>query len=92
MTKLSKAQSEALDWFFDLREHPDRGCVSAGFQNWMRASKVHRDEFAAVERTWRLAGPLLEALEPAAGAAEREALLEAMQEELARCPNMFLDS
>ena len=92
VTTLSNVQSVALDWFFELVEHPNSVSVRAEFQAWMRASKAHRDEFAALERTWRLAGPLLKLTEPDAGPAEEQALLEAMRDEIARCPHMFPDS
>jgi ferric-dicitrate binding protein FerR (iron transport regulator) len=92
VTTLSKVQSEALDWFFELAEHPDLVSVRAEFQAWMRVSKAHRDEFAALERTWRLAGPLFKLIEPDAGPTEEQALLDAMREEIARCPHMFPDS
>jgi ferric-dicitrate binding protein FerR (iron transport regulator) len=92
VTALTKVQSEALDWFFELTEHPDLVSVRAEFQAWMRASKAHRDEFAALEGMWRLAGPLFKLIEPDAGPAEDQALLEAVWEELARCPHIFADS
>ena len=60
MTTLSKVQSEALDWFFELAEHPDLVSVRAEFQAWVRASKAHRDEFAvkhcpipSIPKGWR---------------------------------------
>ena len=85
-------RSDAFKWLVVAQFAEDFSSILPDLNAWLREDPAHYDAFAHAQRTWRLAGPLLQATEPGAGYTELRALIDAMEEERNRSPKEFGNS
>jgi ferric-dicitrate binding protein FerR (iron transport regulator) len=88
----AELRATAIKWLAEVVFADELISVLPGLHTWLRENPAHRAAFARAQRTLRLTKPILGAAQPSAGCTEFKALLDALDEEIARSPKEFTNS
>jgi hypothetical protein len=88
----AELRATAIKWVAEVVFAEEVVGVLPGLHAWLRENPAHRAAFAGAQRTLRLTKPILSAAQPSAGCIEFKALLDALDEEIARSPKEFANS